>query len=98
MWNPWKKLTDTDAARLRRVEARLLSVEDDVTKSLVFCEKINARLRVRARRAADEADQEEEESRGDASAPTLSLPAAPTEAHRMTREELMTRARAKGLR
>ena len=53
VWNPFKTLTERDGVRLRRLERTVEGLCDDVEKVLVLTGKVNARLRQRARRAAD---------------------------------------------
>lgn len=53
MWNPFKTLTERDSARLRRLERQFNDLADDVALCLDTIPRINARLRQRAKRAAD---------------------------------------------
>ena len=97
MLNWFRRLTDSDSARLRRLEVAVAQLQDDTAKALYLMSKVQARLGARARKAAEEADSDEVElTTSPQTVPLLS--AAAGEPRRMTRDELMARARARGIR
>lgn len=63
MFGNWlKTLTERDSRRLRRLESLVMELTDDVTKCLELADRINARLRQRARRASETASDDGSES------------------------------------
>lgn len=105
MRNPFKTatkpLTEADSARLRRLEGQVNDLTADLDQILGHVERINARLRQRASRAGASAGEREgvagddpagdnERVLGDQSG---SAPLAESQPRKMSRQELMARAR-----
>jgi hypothetical protein len=90
-WNaPETPLSESDSARLRRLEATIVDMGSDLEICLNTIPKINARLRQRAVRETNDDGTESE-------IVPENLP--PVKGFRaVSREELLTRAKAKGLR
>ena len=66
-WNPWKtepeperQLSESDSARLRRLEAQQNDIAQDLEICLKAIPRINARLRQRAVREAEPDDEGDE--------------------------------------
>ena len=110
MWNPFKTLSQRDSARLRRLEGTVEDLESDVERILVLTNKINARLRQRARRAieAGEPDGDSDDSDsdrpefvaplgGDSSFGSVTSPDQPQSDRSGLRNLLRQRARQRGL-
>jgi hypothetical protein len=103
-----KTLTERDSARLRRLESLVLELTDDVTKCLELADRINARLRQRAKRsvadpnerddgpADDTADHQHGDGRDRSGFPPLA-PVTEGTVGRPMRDSLRERARARGL-
>lgn len=66
MWNPFRRLGESDKSRLRRLERTVDDLAADVTLTSERLVKLDARMRGRARRALAEADVgEAAEGQGD---------------------------------
>ena len=90
-WNaPKTPLSESDSARLRRLEATIVDMGSDLEICLNTIPKINARLRQRAVRETD-GDGAESEATPESLSPVKGFRVVP-------RDELLARAKAKGLR
>ena len=89
-WNaPETPLSESDSARLRRLEATIVEMGSDLEICLNTIPKINARLRQRAVRETNDNGTEPE--------PEEPLPSVQG-FRAVSRDELLQRAKAKGLR
>jgi hypothetical protein len=87
MWNPFRKLSTTDAARLRKLENEMLEVSDTATLCLERITRLDARIRGRARKAAREEEDVAEE--------IVSQPVLPSS--KFTKDQLRAFAQQRGL-
>lgn len=65
MWNPLRTLQDRDSARLRRLEKLVDDLANSVEIAITGYDRINAKLRTRARRAAEAGDNSGDSDGGD---------------------------------
>lgn len=106
-----KTLSETDSRRLRRLETTVMEIQDDGEKFLRLAERINARLRGRASRAAASADDGEDRPADDSAdrvdgnggalpraASLVASQQAPRVAPVFTKAQLREFARQKGIR
>jgi hypothetical protein len=103
--NALKTLSESDSRRLRRLETAVMEIQDDGEKFLRLAERINARLRGRARRAdagSDSVDKPDDGADDHRHSDVADIPRAASlgqseQVVAVNKEELRARARARGL-